>query len=60
MNIKIDLRPNNQPTKCLFQKMNDNGNWETYLTVGEYPLCDLKKVLIALCEWNVKENSTDE
>lgn len=61
MTIEITKRPNDQPTKCLFQKINDNGEWETYLTVGEYPLSELKKVLIGLCNFfNDEENSTDE
>lgn len=60
MTIEITERLDDQPTRCLFQKLNTKKEWETYLTVGEYPLCDLRKILVAICQWDKKESSIDE
>ena len=57
--MKIEKREDDQPTRCLFQKKNDAGEWKTYLTVGEYPLIEMKRVLVGLCSFKL-ENSTDE
>ncbi len=60
MTIKLTKRPDDQITRCLFQQMNENEEWETYLNVGEYPLSELKQILVAMCSFYLKENSTDE
>lgn len=52
----ITKRPDDQPTRCLFQTKDKNDEWKTYLSIGEYPLEELKQILVFLCTFNGEIN----
>ncbi len=54
--IKINKRPEDQETRCLFQRLDENKKWVTYLTVGPYGLGEFKKKIVSFIKMSDEIN----